>query len=105
LIVFVIAIPPGLDLSRVWPGILLGGMMPSLEEQVLKPIQDPSEMDLTLEEASARVKLDVPTLSRANNCGQERRIATVPLTEERRPTRLADRSISEECVHLIYRPG
>src|SRR5437773_9511197 len=39
--------------------------MPSLEEQVLKPIQDPNEMDLTLEEASARVKLDVPTLSRA----------------------------------------
>jgi cytochrome c peroxidase len=41
------------------------GRMPSLEEQVLKPIQDPNEMDLTLEEASARVKLDVPALSRA----------------------------------------
>ena len=41
------------------------GRMPSLEEQVLKPIQDPNEMNLTLEEASARVKLDVPTLSRA----------------------------------------
>src|SRR5262245_46602528 len=41
------------------------GRMPSLEEQVLKPIQDPNEMDLTLEEASARVKLDLPTLSRA----------------------------------------
>ena len=39
--------------------------MPSLEEQVLKPIQDPNEMNLTLEEASARVQLDVPTLSRA----------------------------------------
>lgn len=41
------------------------GRMPSLEEQVLKPIQDPNEMDLTLEEASARVKLDVPALSHA----------------------------------------
>jgi cytochrome c peroxidase len=41
------------------------GRMPSLEEQVLKPIQDPNEMDLTLDEASARVKLDVPAISRA----------------------------------------
>jgi cytochrome c peroxidase len=41
------------------------GRMPSLEEQVLKPIQDHNEMDLTLEEASGRVKLDVTTLSRA----------------------------------------
>jgi cytochrome c peroxidase len=41
------------------------GRMPSLEEQVLKPIQDPNEMDLTLEEASARVKLDVLVMSRA----------------------------------------
>jgi cytochrome c peroxidase len=41
------------------------GRVPSLEEQVLKPIQDPNEMDLTLEEASARVNLDMTTLSRA----------------------------------------
>ena len=41
------------------------GRITSLEEQVLKPIQDPNEMDLPLEEAAARVKLDVPTLSRA----------------------------------------
>jgi cytochrome c peroxidase len=41
------------------------GRTSSLEEQVLKPIQDPNEMDLTLEEASARVHLDVPTISRA----------------------------------------
>src|SRR5437870_6582553 len=41
------------------------GRMPSLEEQVVKPIQDPNEMDLTLEEASSRVKLDVPAMSRA----------------------------------------
>ena len=41
------------------------GRTNSLEEQVLKPIQDPNEMDLTLDEAAARVKLDVPALSRA----------------------------------------
>jgi cytochrome c peroxidase len=38
---------------------------PSLEDQVLKPIQDPNEMDLTLDEASARVNLDSTTMSRA----------------------------------------
>jgi cytochrome c peroxidase len=43
----------------------LDGRMASLEEQVLKPIQDPNEMDLTLQEAAARIKLDVPVLSRA----------------------------------------
>jgi cytochrome c peroxidase len=41
------------------------GRTSSLEEQVLKPIQDPNEMDLTLEQAAARTKLDVPTMSRA----------------------------------------
>ena len=41
------------------------GRISSLEQQVLQPIQDPNEMDLTLEEASARVRLDVPALSRA----------------------------------------
>jgi len=41
------------------------GRAATLEEQVLKPIQDPNEMDLTLEEASARVKLDVTALSRS----------------------------------------
>jgi cytochrome c peroxidase len=41
------------------------GRTPSLEEQVLKPIEDPNEMDLAVEEAAARVKLDVPGLSRA----------------------------------------
>ena len=34
------------------------GRSPSLEEQVLKPIQDPNEMDLTLDEASSRVNLE-----------------------------------------------
>jgi cytochrome c peroxidase len=43
-----------------WDGRLL-----SLEDQVLKPIQDPNEMDLTLDEASARVMLDTQTLSHA----------------------------------------
>ena len=41
------------------------GRTATLEEQVLKPIQDPNEMDLTLHEAASRVKLDVPTISRA----------------------------------------
>ena len=41
------------------------GRTATLEEQVLKPIQDPNEMDLTLKEASARVKLDVTALSRS----------------------------------------
>ena len=35
----------------------------SLEEQVLKPIQDPNEMDLTLDEASKRVSLDANDMS------------------------------------------
>lgn len=37
----------------------------SLEEQVLRPIQDPNEMDMTLPEASARVRLPVDAISRA----------------------------------------
>jgi cytochrome c peroxidase len=37
----------------------------SLEEQVLQPIQDPSEMDLTLDQASSRVGLDATTISQA----------------------------------------
>jgi cytochrome c peroxidase len=41
------------------------GRTASLEEQVLKPIQDPNEMDLALEEAASRVNLDVPIISRA----------------------------------------
>ncbi len=41
------------------------GRTPTLEQQVVEPIQNPNEMDLTLEEASARVKLDAATLSRA----------------------------------------
>jgi cytochrome c peroxidase len=41
------------------------GRISSLEEQVLKPIQDPNEMDLTLDEAASRVDLDQTTISRA----------------------------------------
>jgi cytochrome c peroxidase len=41
------------------------GRVRTLEEQVLKPIQDPNEMDLTLPEASARVKLPADQISRA----------------------------------------
>ena len=41
------------------------GRITSLEEQVLKPIQDPFEMDMTLAEASARVGLSVDDISRA----------------------------------------
>jgi cytochrome c peroxidase len=37
----------------------------SLEEQVLKPIQDPNEMDLTIEEASSHVNLGRVTISQA----------------------------------------
>jgi cytochrome c peroxidase len=41
------------------------GRIATLEEQVLKPIQDPNEMDLSLEEASLRVGLTVPAISQA----------------------------------------
>jgi cytochrome c peroxidase len=41
------------------------GRIATLEEQVLKPIQDPNEMDLTLQEASSRVGLGVPSISQA----------------------------------------
>jgi cytochrome c peroxidase len=41
------------------------GRITTLEEQVLKPIEDPNEMDLSVAEAAARVRLEVPALSRA----------------------------------------
>ena len=37
----------------------------TLEEQVLKPIQDPNEMDMTLEEAASRVSLNTTDISQA----------------------------------------
>ena len=41
------------------------GRVQTLEEQVLKPIQDPNEMDLSLEEATSRVGLDARSMSQA----------------------------------------
>jgi cytochrome c peroxidase len=41
------------------------GRAATLEEQVLKPIQDPNEMDLTLDEASSRVGLSPPVIAHA----------------------------------------
>ncbi|HUQ93859.1 MAG TPA: cytochrome c peroxidase [Bryobacteraceae bacterium] len=41
------------------------GRVTTLEEQVLKPIQDSSEMDMTLPEAATRVGLTVEEISRA----------------------------------------
>ena len=41
------------------------GRVTTLEVQVLKPIQDPSEMDMTLAEASTRVGLPAEDMSRA----------------------------------------
>ena len=41
------------------------GRISVLEEQVLKPIQDPNEMDLTLDEASARAGLPVNTIAQS----------------------------------------
>jgi cytochrome c peroxidase len=40
------------------------GRAATLEEQVLRPIQDPNEMDMTLGEASARVGLSIDEISR-----------------------------------------
>jgi cytochrome c peroxidase len=41
------------------------GRIATLEEQVLAPITNPNEMDLTFAQASARVGMDADTLSRA----------------------------------------
>lgn len=41
------------------------GRVSTLEEQVLKPIQDPNEMDLPLDEAAERVDLPVEKISHA----------------------------------------
>jgi cytochrome c peroxidase len=41
------------------------GRAATLEEQVLKPIQDPNEMDLTLDEASSRVGLSPRAIAHA----------------------------------------
>src|SRR5437667_4472069 len=41
------------------------GRVATLEEQVLKPIQDPNEMDMSLPEAAERVGFSVQEMSRA----------------------------------------
>ena len=41
------------------------GRVPTLEEQVLKPIEDPNEMDLPVAEAASRLSLTPEDLSRA----------------------------------------
>jgi cytochrome c peroxidase len=41
------------------------GRVRTLEEQVLKPIEDPNEMDLPIDEAASRVALNADDLSRA----------------------------------------
>src|SRR5512134_1890506 len=41
------------------------GRTTTLEEQVLRPIQDPVEMDLSLADASARVGMPIAAISRA----------------------------------------
>jgi cytochrome c peroxidase len=53
-------------INRAWGRVFFwDGRTTTLEEQVLKPIQDPNEMDLTLAEAERRVGLDATTISRA----------------------------------------
>lgn len=50
----------GYGTSQFWDG-----RAATLEEQVLKPIQDPSEMDMTLDEVSARLKLNSKDIAQA----------------------------------------
>ncbi|MGH9256480.1 MAG: cytochrome-c peroxidase [Vicinamibacterales bacterium] len=53
-------------INRAWGrAFFWDGRVPTLEEQVLRPIQDPNEMDLTLAEAERRLGLDPTTISRA----------------------------------------
>jgi cytochrome c peroxidase len=53
-------------INRAWGrAFFWDGRIQTLEEQVLKPIQAPDEMDLTLAEAERRVDLDATTISRA----------------------------------------
>ena len=65
------------------------GRITSLEEQVLKPIQDPNEMDLTLDEASSRVGMSVPS-DISGSCELHpqhpvRRLAVRPVHQRRPP--------------------
>jgi cytochrome c peroxidase len=53
-------------INRAWGrAFFWDGRVATLEEQVLKPIQDANEMDLTLAEAERRLGLDATAISRA----------------------------------------
>src|SRR6476620_1062209 len=52
--------------NRAWGrAFFWDGRAHSLEEQVLKPIEDPNEMDLPVAEATARVSLEPDEIARA----------------------------------------
>ncbi len=53
-------------LNRAWGRVFFwDGRAATLEEQVLKPIEDPNEMDLPVTQAATRVGLSVDELSQA----------------------------------------
>jgi cytochrome c peroxidase len=53
-------------LNRAWGrAFFWDGRITTLEAQVLQPITNPNEMDMTLAEASARVGMDTETMARA----------------------------------------
>lgn len=53
-------------INRAWGrSFFWDGRVPTLEEQVLEPIEDPREMDLPVADAARRVNLTVDDLSRA----------------------------------------
>jgi cytochrome c peroxidase len=53
-------------INRAWGrSFFWDGRVATLEEQVLRPIEDPNEMDLPIDEASRRVGIAVPDMSRA----------------------------------------
>ena len=56
---------PALINRGYWRLFFWDGRIASLEEQVLKPIEDPNEMDLSLAEAAARVNLTPDEIARA----------------------------------------
>jgi cytochrome c peroxidase len=57
--------PPALINRAYGRTFFWDGRTRSLEEQVLQPIQDPNEMNLTLAELSARLQMDAQTIARA----------------------------------------
>jgi cytochrome c peroxidase len=57
---------PALINRGYWRLFFWDGRVTTLEEQVLKPTQDPNEMDMTLPEAAARVGRAVDEISLAS---------------------------------------